>query len=549
MAVDDTFSGPVDLTNCDREPIHIPGRVQSFGCLLAVSTDWIINHASENVEAMFGAPAAALIGQPISGLLSPDAIRDIRSRMQLMAGADAVERIFGLTPLADDDRQFDVALHVSGRSLVMEFEAADTARRLDYASYVRPMIDRIRTPGSVEELCWAAAAQVKLLTGFDRVMVYRFHPDDSGEVIAEAKRPDLEPYLGLHYPASDIPAQARALYTRNMLRIISDVNAEGVPVVPAVNPRGEPLDLSLSTLRAVSPIHLEYLRNMGVGASMSISIVSRGALWGLFACHHMAPRVLSYDVRTAAELFGQMFGFVLDQTEADIAQRQSERVRRLHDQLMIQLADGETLKDNIETISRAVSAIIPCDGVISWVDGALERSGRTPTDDEFSGLVRFLNTNAASEIYATDRLSEVYPPAADFVDRTAGLLALPVSRRPRDYIVLLRREVATTVTWAGDPDKPVTAGPNGVRLNPRKSFEAWREDVRGRSAPWPSHELEAANALRVTLLEVVLRLSEEANQERARAQERQELLIAELNHRVRNILNLIRAARQPEAAQ
>ena len=528
----------VDLTNCDREPIHVIGRVQSFGGLISMSSDWIVNHASVNVKEFIGAAAEELIGKPLRDCFSEQALLLIRSRMPMLASPDAVERVFGVA-LTGDERLFDLSMHLSGRSIVMEFEPRDDARDTNYVNYVRPMVERISRADSSQQLCDEAARQLRNLIGFDRIMVYRFAEDDSGVVVSESVKPGMDSFKGLHYPASDIPRQARALYKRNLLRIIADVSDSGAEIIPAINPEGVPLDLSMSGLRSVSPIHLEYLANMGVQASLSISILKRGKLWGLFACHHESPRVLGYEVRTAAELFGQLFSFVLDQKESDEGRDEQERAQSLHDQLMAQLAEDASISDNFDTIISGIASVIPYDGAVGWVNGEFESIGHTPGKEEFLGLVSFLNTTAASRIYHTDSVVKVYSAAAEFVDRAAGMLVLPVSRAPRDYIVLFRRELAKSVTWAGNPDKPVVSGPNGDRLTPRKSFEAWQQIVRNTSAPWQPAEVRAAEALRLTLLEVILRMSDATLRERAKAQEHQELLIAELNHRVRNILSLI----------
>ena len=534
-------SSDVDLTNCDREPIHILGRVQSFGTLISVSSDWIINHASLNIDTVLDMPAHDIIGCHINDFFSQEAVHAIRSRLQLLSGQDAVERIFGLA-LNDNSEgeKHDIAVHGSGRSIIIEIEPHDKQDRQDYLAYVRPMIDRASKADTLEGLFQIAARQLRTLIGFNRVMVYRFGTDDSGTVVAESLTNGLESFKDLRFPASDIPKQARALYALNQLRIIADVNDEGIMIYPTKNPDGEPLDLSMSSTRAVSPIHLEYLKNMGVEASLSISILKQGKLWGLFACHHDSPRFLSYEIRSAAELFAQLFSFVLEQKENIALEEERKRGQVLHDQLMAQLAEGTAITDNFETVAEAIKSAIPFDGAVAWIDGRFESVGKTPTKENLMSLIRFLNTTAASSIYRTHKLSQVFPSVKDFYGKSSGLLALPVSRSPRDYIILFRDELVQSVNWAGDPNKPVLKGPNGVRLNPRKSFEAWQETVREQSQPWTELEARAAEALRVTLLEVILRISDETNKERAKSQERQEILIAELNHRVRNILNLIR---------
>ena len=531
---------PVDLTNCDREPIHILGRVQSYGMLIAVTPDWIINHVSVNVADELSHSAEDLIGMPLNEFMTRSVVHDIRAGLQMLGTTDAIERMFAMDAFGNG-RKYDIGVHYSGRSIIMEFERNDARDRQDQISVIRPMIDRIARARNTVQACDLAARQLKSFTGFDRVMVYRFDKDDSGEVVAEAVKPGMDSFKGLRYPASDIPKQARELYKRNLLRIISDVNDDGVEIIPARSPEGNPLDLSLSVTRAVSPIHLEYLRNMGVEASMSVSIIRRGKLWGLFACHHESPLTLPFEVRTAAELFAQLFSFVLDQKENDLERDHHRRAQSVHDQIMTQLADGASLSENFEMIVEAIQNVIPFDSAIGWIDGQLLNVGRVPTPDQCLRLTRFLNTTAAGQVYATECLEKSFEPAADFADIACGALALPVSRVPRDYLVLFRQEIVRSVTWAGNPDKSVTAtGKHGIRLTPRKSFEAWQEIVRHHSQPWKDEEIRAAETLRVTLMEVVLRLTDTVIRERSQAQERQELLIAELNHRVRNILTLIR---------
>ena len=534
-----SHSGRVDLSTCDIEPIHLIGRIQSFGWLISFSSDWIINHVSTNCAALFGQEPGDMIGVPAAGFLSPSALHDVRSRLQVLGGGGTTERMFEVD-LRGDGQMFDLAIHASGRSYVLDIEPHESGRRRDYVSYVRPMIDRLRDAGSVEALCSSAARHLRGLTGFDRVMVYKFDEDGAGEVIAESLNGMVDSFKGLHFPASDIPAQARLLYARNMLRIISDVDDATVPIYPTVGPNGQPLDLTMSGLRAVSPIHIEYLRNMGVKASMSVSIMRRGKLWGLMACHHYAPLRLSYSIRTASELFGEFFAYLLDQKESDRALEMRGESTRLHDDIMARIAGGGSLLDAFGDFSDSIGRVIPFDGVIGWVDGEFMSHGLAPDRTQFMQLARFLNTAGASAVWSTDRIAQIFKPAGEWADRAAGVLALPVSRLPRDYIVLFRREQLREVHWAGNPEKAVELGPNGARLTPRKSFDLWKEERRGHSKPWTSDEVQAADALRVTLLEVVLRLSDLTNQERDKAHRQQDMLIAELNHRVRNILNLIR---------
>ncbi|UAL10520.1 HWE histidine kinase domain-containing protein [Caulobacter segnis] len=529
----------VDLTNCDREPIHILGSVQPFGVLLAVNSDWVVVHASTTSLRYLGVAAADLLGRPLTQVMSGHAIHNIRGRLQVMRGADAVERMFG-QPLVDGGEDFDLALHYSGRLLIIEGEPSHPDTLIEPASAVRSMTTRIAARPTFEEFCHEAARQVRALTEFDRVMVYRFAHDGAGEVIAESVRPGIGSFLGQRYPASDIPVQARALYERSWLRIIADVDAEISPIIPQVSPSGEPVDLSMSMLRAVSPIHIEYLRNMGVAASLSISILRDGKLWGLFACHHYAPKHISYERRTAAELFGQLFSLNLESREREIETRRMAEARNLHDRMMNAVVKANAGADSLSPYLDDLCRLVSCDGLALWLEGRLTLRDSTPDASDVHTLVRVLRDKDTHSVFATNDISALLPSAAAWSEKAAGMMAVPLSRAPRDYLIFFRKEEAKTVVWAGKPAKLVQVGPLGDRLTPRKSFEAWEETVRGQSRPWTTVERSLAESMRASLLEIVFRLTDLADEERQRANQRQELLIAELNHRVRNILGLIR---------
>ena len=531
-------SEPVDLTNCDREPIHILGAIQPIGFLLALTADWNVARASINLPEFLGEQVANVIGRPLASLFTSRAVHELRNRVAMLHGADGVERVFGLELIAGRGR-FDVAVHLSRGQIVIEGEP--TAGEIgDITGMVRSMIARLDQCGDLATFLREGARQVRALIGFDRVMVYRFAADASGEVVAEACKPGIGRFLGLHYPASDIPAQARILYTRNLLRMIADVNAMPVPIQPLLDETGEPLDLSLSLLRSVSPIHIEYLKNMGVDASLSISILIDGKLWGLFACHNYSPRCPTFQRRSMVELFAQMFSMRLESRERQQTVDFERRARDISDQLLGAVASDETLLRDPDWLADILTNAIPAEGVGVWLGGNCSFSGTAPPVEDFRRIVRALNATAAGKVFATDHIGGLISDAEAFSDSVAGLLAIPISRSPRDYVVLFRSEMIRSVRWAGDPHKPVEYGPNGPRLTPRKSFDEWKELVRGRSQPFTASEVRVAETLRATLIEVVLRLADEASAERQQAGARQELLIAELNHRVRNILGVIR---------
>jgi chemotaxis family two-component system sensor kinase Cph1 len=298
-----------DLTNCDREPIHQPGSIQPHGALLVCNADdLVITHASENLERLCGVAASAAIGQPI-GFLFPSSQASGRELTLRQEVRDERPVYMFSVRIRSVSRPFDAIAHRSGNAIFLELEPGDSERGAtapELYRLVQRAVSRFQLANSTLDICQTCVRHIRRITGFDRVMAYRFDEEWNGQVVAEEKRDDLEPFLGLHYPASDIPQQARELYKKNWLRFIADrdyVPAKLIPEVHALSP--QPLDMSFSVLRSVSPIHLEYLRNMGVGASMSVSLMRDGKLWGLIACHHYSPRYVPYDVRTACELLGQ----------------------------------------------------------------------------------------------------------------------------------------------------------------------------------------------------------------------------------------------------
>lgn len=538
----DAHRPAVDLTNCDREPIHLLGAVQPFGFLVAVDSGqpaWPVTRVSANVADWLGVAADRVLGQPLDRLFTPEAVHAIRGHLQTAVFTSTVARAFAV-PMLPGDRRFDIAIHIVDQTVVIECEPCVHEQGVNSGALVRAMIARLQQTPDLRAFYRVAAREMRGLTGFDRVMVYRFDQDGSGEVIAESVRSGLESYLGLHYPASDIPRQARILYERNWLRMIPDVGARPVPLVPQLDGEGHPLDLSMSVLRSVSPIHIEYLQNMGVGASMSVSILRDGRLWGLFACHHYGPHGVAFERRTAAELFGQMFSLLMENRERDNEAAYEARARKLHNQLVTAMAAEATRFGSVLSHLDEISDLLSCDGIGVWTGGEAALQGAAPTREQFSGLVQHLIARDLAEVHINHEIGAEYPAARAFADRAAGMLVVPLSRPARDFLVFFRKEVTRSVNWAGDPNKPVIAGPMGDRLTPRRSFELWRETVRGQSVPWLPVDVRIAESLRVSLLEVILRLSDITEIERRRAQERQELLIAELNHRVRNILGLIR---------
>ncbi len=528
----------VDLTNCDREPIHIPGSIQPHGCLLACDASAAkALRRSANAASLLGLDGE-INGRLLDDIIGVDPAHAIRNALSRTNEAQRAALLFGVA--LPNGRVFDVAAHRHKGSAIIEFEPAihNAAQPLELA---RSLIGRIAAIGAIEKLVANAARLIRAALGYDRVMVYQFFPDGSGKVLSEAKRGHLESFLGQYFPASDIPQQARTLYLRNTIRIISDANFERIPIEPTLDDSGEALDLSFAHLRSVSPIHCEYLRNMGVGASMSISIVVDGALWGLIACHHYAPRMLTIGERVAAEMFGDFFSLHLSalkqKNKLDAATHARESLDRF-----LRMATSETdvdaaLRGNLADFAT----LVPCDGVGLWLRGAWTSIGAAPPPAGAESLAAFARTVAEGRVWATHHLARHLPGAEDYAPDAAGLMITPLSQRPRDYLFFFRKELTQTLNWGGDPEKSYETGPLGDRLTPRKSFAIWKETVHSQSPPWSDEERQIGEATRVALVEVLLRHNELLEDERAKAEVRQRMLNEELNHRVKNILAVIKS--------
>jgi chemotaxis family two-component system sensor kinase Cph1 len=490
----------VDLTTCDREPIHIPGAIQPHGVLVAVDQDLTVVMVSTNSDDLLGVAAEQALGRPLSGIVGAELAGAVADRVA--AGYPGEPLVLPL-----DGVEVDVRVHRSGERVVVEIEPLDrgSATSLTYQS-ARGAMARLAATGSVVELTGQLAREVRELLGFDRVMVYRFDEDWNGEVVAEDRRPDLNPFLGLHYPATDIPAQARRLYTVNWTRLIADIGYVPVPLHPVFDPStGAPLDLSHSTLRSVSPIHVEYLSNMGVGASMSISLVVDDELWGLVACHHYSgSHRPSHDARAAAEFLGQVTSqIVVDRERADTREAAlttqsamatvTSRISASAESPLLSLVDDPDLL----TMMDAQGAALCYDGVLTTRGQVLDEAGLYAVAAALEDPEQYAT--------ATDEVGRLVPGVVD----VAG--ALRIGSAPDRWLLWLRPELEQVVDWGGDPTNKLLAASEGpeVRLSPRRSFDKWRQVVRGRSAPWQRWQFDAADALGKHLIGLLLMRSRE----------------------------------------
>ncbi|WP_084113115.1 histidine kinase dimerization/phosphoacceptor domain -containing protein [Belnapia moabensis] len=539
---------PVDLTACDREPIQTPAAVQPHGALL------VVNSACEEIIQTAGDTQGLLaherppLGRRVGEVLGVS----LEALMRLSAASLDAEPVYlGSVRPAPSGAEVDVVAHARGGVVILELEPAPASRpaAARLLGELRAIAAALAAAPDLPRMYQTAVHMLRRLTGFDRVMIYRFLEEGSGCVLAEDRESDLPSFLNHHYPASDIPRQARELYLRNLIRVVPNVGYTPASLVPSLTPtNGQPLDMSDCTLRSVSPVHVQYLQNMGVGASMSISIVHDEMLWGLVACHHRTGMLVSYELREACKHVGQILSQQIAAREEAQAHTQAQRLAEGRDDLLMLLGrTGQPIEEALAEHTAELLTVVPSDGVAVCRRGEIIGAGHRPSNAEIQDLADWLLRDNAPDPYATDRLSKRHGPASAYRARASGLLATVVSHEESLLLLWFRGERAQVIEWAGNPHKPVEPGSDSRVLTPRTSFELWREAVHGHSRPWTVAEVDAVRRFRDAAFELgrQRRLDELnsrlrqtlADKERVIAQK--DLLMREVHHRLQNSLQLV----------
>ncbi|NID16780.1 GAF domain-containing protein [Luteibacter yeojuensis] len=486
-----------DLTACDREPIHIPGSIQPHGALIVVdAVTRTVLQASENIGDIVGIEVETALDAPLHELI------------------DLPGELFGATrpahsawvpvdfPHAKKTGAWHAAVHAYDTRWLIEIEPRESYFEDDPARTAQDMARRLEGDPNVERAAARTARTIRSLLGYDRVMVYRFDRDWHGEIIAEARRDDLEAYLGLHYPATDIPAQARALYLRNRVRQISDCKYVPARILPAYDPvTATATDLSDVSLRSVSPVHLEYLGNMGVTATLVASIIVDGRLWGLVSCHHYSPFFADHRMREAADALARAFAMRVAEIE-ELAEIDIEStLLTVREKLITAFNESDRIDPGmLARLAPELLEVVDADGVAILAGGRVVRHGQVPGEAALLRIRDIASKDAidAGGVVHTDEAGSWHAELADpaITELAAGLVYLPLPSGPGDAVIWTRTEQVRQVRWGGNPSLAKLETIPGARLSPRQSFEAWQETVRGRSRPWSRQHLDSARALR-----------------------------------------------------
>lgn len=501
-----------DLTACDREAIHIPGSIQPHGFFLNVRiSDMMVIQASQNCSTFIHCGAVEIVGRPLQEAIGEHSASEVA---KALAATDSGSRFLQMNALElFEGGYFDLLAHLNGESLSLEFEPSQQQGTADLRmmhTLIRTFIGDLREAGSIEAISQLAVRKTRKITGFGRVLLYRFDHQYHGQVIAEDKETHYHSYLHQRFPASDIPRQARELYLHNHIRLIADANYTPSPLHPQINALTDaPTDMTYASLRSVSPVHLQYMRNMGTLSSMSVSLVVKGRLWGLLSCHNATPRHLSFETRAACEQLGQILSLQLEAKEETEEYNHRLELRRTLVSMLAAMSNGPDFIQNLVTNGHDLLRFANATGAAVIFEGRIIRVGDAPSEAQIGMLVQWLSETQDGDIYYTDALSSVYrsPEAIDSL--ASGIMALPISKIHRHYLLWFRPEVVQTIEWAGNPHlKTGTEGTAGA-LSPRRSFDIWKETVCATSLPWRKSEIEIALEFRVALLGIVLRRAEE----------------------------------------
>ena len=483
------------LQRCESEQLHLSGAIQPFGALLRIATaDGLITHASANLARFIGVEAADIVGQSLKVLpwLTEERLAELSDRPGSTLVIQNVPQNTG--------GQLDGVVIRGEGCMIIELESnVAVADPIPMQQFQSPLLS---VPGDEDEFLLHHHLLVRafrIITGYDRIMIYRFDDDWSGEVIAEETVASMGSYMGLRFPASDIPAIARNLYMVNPARMIPDAKA---PPVPLVSMDATAPDLTWSDLRSVSPVHLEYLANMGVGASFSVPVRVSRRLWGLVACHHLSPRLLSPDQRAACVSLANAYSLGLTSYQAGRRLQAIDSLDRRIEKILNTLAQLADPLDGIGKMGDRLIEAMAAQGFAMAVGNDVVITGAGPDLERMAVLDHWFMNECREMVVVTDHLENIFPNQLLLLAVVSGMVAIKARSVRSGWIRFywFRPAQQQEVAWAGNPNKPVVEKDGAVVLSPRRSFEKWIEVKAGYSRPWGTEEKMTAAKFRNTLL-------------------------------------------------
>lgn len=492
--------GQANLSNCEREQIHLAGSIQPHGALLALSeTDFTIVQESANAAAFLG------YGSPLRGAHLRKLGGDLwdRTRRYLDRSIEAIPVAVRCTAGVRREPLNALLHRAAGAGFIIELEQAGPV--VDYTLAIQRGVDMVLSSSTLRGLCDACATLFRDLTGYDRVMVYRFDDEGHGEVFSETKRPELEAFLGNRYPASDIPQIARRLYERNRVRLLADIDYTPSPLQPQLSPvTGEELDMSLCFLRSASPIHIQYLKNMGVAGTLVVSLMVGGRLWGLISCHHYSERLLHFEMRAVCELLAEVIGTRIAALES-FTQGQAElSVRRLEQRMIESVSREGDWRGALFDSARSLLLPLNASGAALLFEGKTRTIGDVPGTEQIRELGQWLEPRLREGIFVTSTLATEAPAFASLTGVASGVVATRISSEPDEMLIWFRKERVRTVTWGGNPFKAPSDGDDPTELSPRRSFAQWHQVVEGTADPWTAADRAAARLIGESVTDVVM---------------------------------------------
>ncbi|WP_407427177.1 ATP-binding protein, partial [Arcticibacter sp.] len=420
---------------------------------------------------------------------------------------------------------------------------------LDIQKMVGRSISEMLADKNLQNLLNNTVLQIKNIINYDRVMIYKFAEDGHGEVVAEARNSNLGPWLGLHYPASDIPQQARELYKVNLTRLIANVHTEPSSILAEEVDAEKQLDLSHSQLRAVSPIHIQYLKNMGVCSSFSISLIYHKELWGLIACHNYTPRFINYKSRESAKLIGQILSSALEFRQDEENQSIYDRYKAAVSELSKYMLQSMSIEDALTAHSITLMDVADISGAVLVYENNITKLGITPDDEQLGNLIAWINKTITEPIYYTQHLSLLNPDAAAYKKIASGMFVCTISKELGEYVIWFKPEQLRTIDWAGNPEKPAEIDvENGLlSISPRRSFEKWSETVAGTSKHWDNSEIKSILRLKGEITYAINQKASEIrilNEKLKQAYEELDTFSFTISHDLKNPLTTIKSYSQ-----